>query len=201
MCGADPSQQGLEQEQIQAYKQAEQMTAQQYAEYQSVTEPMAAMFSSIFAGGPNQQGYSAPELDTLNAQAKEGTAENYKQAAAAVNEQMAAEGGGNNPLPTGGQEQLREQVGESAASNESNEETQIKEAGFTQGHNEWLEAAQGLQAIASGANPSGYEEAATGAGSAAATTANEIAQENDSWVNAALGAAGSIGAAALTKKP
>ena len=50
---------------------------------------MAQQFSSIFSMGPSQKGFDQSEENTLNAQAVEGTAENYSQAAKAVNEQTA----------------------------------------------------------------------------------------------------------------
>ena len=136
----------------------------------------------------------------MNAQAVEGTAANYKQAATAVNEHLAAEGGGTNPLPSGGQEQLQQEVANSAAANESNQETQIQEANYAEGARQYGAAASGLEGIATGTDPLGYENAATASGSAAANTANQIAQEDNSWVNAAIGAAGTIAGAALSGK-
>ncbi|MGA2085874.1 MAG: hypothetical protein ABSG60_10175 [Terracidiphilus sp.] len=193
MCGATGAQTQLQDEQMQAYQQAQQMTAEQYADQQAVYAPLKAQFDKIFAAGPNQQGFSEEETNTLNAQAVEGTAENYAQAAKATGEAIAAEGGGTNPLPSGAQSEMQQQVAEKAAQSESGEETQIQEANYNQGYQEWQQAGSGLMSIAAGDNPVGYETAATGAGTAAGTTANQIAQENNSWINAAIGAAGDIG--------
>jgi hypothetical protein len=193
MCGATGDQQQLTQEEMDAYKQGQQLTAQQYANQQSIYAPMAKQFSSIFAAGPNQTGYSAPELQALDSEALEGTAENYKGAAKAVNEEMAGQGGGTNPLPGGAQEELRQETADSAAAEESKEETGITESDYQQGYNEWQAAGSGLEGIAAGENPLGYEQAETGEAQVANTEANDVAEEQNSWINAAIGAAGAIG--------
>jgi hypothetical protein len=196
MCGATGDQTKLEGAQLEAYTQAQQMTKEEYGDQQAIYGPMAAQFKSILSAGPNQEGFSAGETEDLNAQAVEGTAENYKAAAKALGESQAAEGGGSIPMPSGAQEAQRAQLAESAAGQESGEEAQIKGASYQQGLNEWQAAAGGLESIAAGENPIGAESAATGAGSAAGTTADSIAAENNSWINAALGAAGSVAGAA-----
>jgi hypothetical protein len=191
MSGPTQQQTDLGDAQLAAYKQAADLTAKQYADQQAIFAPLVSQFQSIYAKGPNQTGFSTPELNTLNSQAVEGTAENYQAAAKGVNESIAAEGGGDNPLPSGGQIQLKQQVANSAAQEESSQENQINEADYTQGYNEWENAGQGLQTIAAGENPLGYESNETSSGSAAGTTASEIASEDDSWLNATIGAVGS----------
>jgi hypothetical protein len=190
MCGSTAAQDQLQGEQLQAYQQAQQLTAEQYANQQALYAPMAAQFQSILTRGPNAKGFSDEEEQHLDAQAVEGTAENYEGAAKAVNENLAAEGGGSNPLPSGGQTQLKEQVATSSAQEESREEEQIQQADYSQGYNEWENAGAGLETIAAGENPLGYEGAATSSGSAAGTTAEQIAEEENSWENAAIGAVG-----------
>jgi hypothetical protein len=193
MCGATSQQNQLTNEEIQTLQQGNQMTQQQYANQQAIYQPMAKQFQSIFAGGPSQTGYSQAELNSLDSQAVEGTAENYAGAAKAVGEATAAEGGGTNPLPSGGQTQLKQEVADSAAGEESKEETGITQSDYQQGYNEWQDAGAGLQSIAAGENPIGYENAATGEADAANSEANAVATEQNSWVNAALGAAGDVG--------
>jgi hypothetical protein len=193
MCGSTTTQNTLQTEQMDAYKQAQDLTAKQYANQQAIFKPMADQFSAIFQLGPSQEGFSDQESNALKAQAVAGTAQNYKQASEAVGESLAAEGGGNELITTGGAAQLKAEVAQSAAQQESQQLTQIKEADYAQGYRQWLNAGQGLEAIAAGENPLGYQAGATTAGGAAGTTANEIAEQNNSWINAALGAAGAIG--------
>jgi len=192
MCGASSQQMQLQQAQIDFYNQGTAEAEQTYAEDQSLLKQMQAVYDPILAKGPNQEGFSEAELNDLNATAVDTTAQNYQSAAKAVNEELAAEGGGDSSLTTGAATQLKEQTAESAARQESAEESQIKQADYAQGYNEFQGATAALEDVSGQYNPIGYSGAATGAGSAASTTANEIAQENNSWINAAIGAAASI---------
>jgi hypothetical protein len=201
MCGASSQQVQLEQEQADFYQNGIEESKTAFSEQQALLAQMEAVYDPILAKGPNQMGYSQDELNDLNGQAVEGTANNYKQAATAVNEQLAAQGGGNIPLTTGGQTQLKAEVASAAAQQQSSEEEQIQQAGYAQGYNEFTQATSALATASGELNPTAYENAATGAGSAAATTANQIAQENNSWINAAIGAAGSIGGAVVNQNP
>lgn len=194
MCGATGAQSTISQEQIDAYKQAQEMTSEQYANQQAIYAPMAKQLQSIFSQGPNQKGFSDAERNNLNAQAVEGTAQNYAQAARATGEKLAAAGGGNNPLTSGGQAQLSGEIASSAAGQQSQEESQIQQADYSQGYDEWKGAGAGLDAIAAGENPLGYENAATGSGSAAADEANAIAAQQNQWISAVSGAVGAVGA-------
>lgn len=191
MSGPTEQQNELGDAQLAAYKQAATLTAQQYANQQSIYGPMTTQFESIFAKGPGQKGFSDEEDEDLNAQAEEGTAENYGNAARAVGEAQAGRGGGTNPLPAGADSAIQSGIATSAAQEESRQESQIEAADYGEGHSDWENAGQGLQAIAAGDNPLGYEGAETSSGSAAGTTASEIASEDDSWLNAAIGAVGS----------
>lgn len=197
MSGPTAQQTELTNEEISAYQQAQTMTAEQYGKQSAIYAAMTPQFESIFAKGPNQKGFSDAETEDLNAQAVEGTAENYAQASKAVGEKLAGEGGGTNPLSSGAQAELEGDVATSAAQEESRQESQIESADYAQGEKEFEESAAGLSGIAAGENPLGFENAQTGAAGAANTEANAIAAEDDSWINAAIGAAGTLGGAAL----
>lgn len=192
MCGPTAQQTELGDEQIRAYQQAQQLTAQQYQNQQAIYAPMVQQFQSILDRGPGQAGFSPEEKSALDAETVEGTAENYRNASAAVGESLAAEGGGVAPTPTGSQQAIQAAVATSAAQEESKEQTGVETADYDQGYQEWLQAGQGLQSIAAGENPLGYEGAETGSGSAASSTEKDIAGEENSWVSAAIGAAGDI---------
>lgn len=199
MCGATSAQQQLQQEQIQAYQQAQQLTAEQYANQQAIYGPMSQMFQSIFSKGPSQEGFSDAEKNDLETGVVEGTAQNYANAAKAVNEQIAANGG-DTTMPSGAADEMKLETANSSAAEKSKEELQVNQADWEQGYNEWQNAGQGLQAIAAGDNPLGFENAETSSGSAASTTADQIAQEQNGWINAAIGGASSIASAYAGKK-
>lgn len=201
MCGATSAQNNLQAEDLQTLQEYNSAFQQQYGNQQAIYGNVTSVLDPILKAGPNQQGFSTAEENTLNSQAVEGTAENYAGAAKAVNEQIGAEGGGNTPISTGGQTELKEEVAQSAANTESGEETQIQEQNYQTGRQNFENAVSGEMAVASGENPIGYEEAATGQANATGNEANAIAQENNSWYNAALGAAGSIGSAVVSENP
>jgi hypothetical protein len=190
MSGPTAQQTELGDAQLAAYQQASDLTKQQYANQQAIYGPMTQQFQSIFAKGPGQKGFTGEEESDLNAQAVEGTAENYGNAARAVGETTAARGGGTNPLPTGADEAVQGNIATSAAQEESRQESQIEAADYSQGHSDWENAGAGLETIAAGDNPLGYESNATSAGTAAGNTAGEIASEDNSWLNATIGAVG-----------
>jgi hypothetical protein len=191
MSGPTMQQTELGDAQLAAYKQAADLTSQQYANQQAIFGPLVQQFQSIYAKGPGQEGFSDEETADLNAQVEEGTAENYGNAARAVGETTAARGGGTNPLPSGADSAIQGNIATSAAQEESREESQVESADYSQGYSEWQNAGAGLQSIAAGENPLGYEEGETSSGSAAGTTASQIASEDDSWLNATIGAVGS----------
>lgn len=180
------------------YQQGMQESKTTFGEQQDLLKQMEAVYNPILAKGPNQKGFSAEEETTLNAQTVEGTAENYRAAAKAVNEQMAAQGGGDNPLPTGGQEQLKEEVAASAAGEQSREETQVQQADYAQGYDEFKQAGEALSVASGQLNPTSYMHEATSAGSAAETTAKDINTEQNSWMAPVFGAIGAVGGAVAT---
>jgi hypothetical protein len=198
MTGPSASQIQLGAEQQQFFQQGMQEATANYGEQQDLLAQMEAVYNPILAKGPNAEGFSPAEQAALDAQAEQGTATNYTQAARAVGENIAAEGGGNNALPAGGGTQLKEEVAESAAGQESGEEQQILQANYATGEKEFENAGTELAVASNQLNPAGYASAATGEGSAAETTANQINQEKNSWMAPVLGALGSIGSGAMS---
>lgn len=199
MCGATTQQRDLQEQQAAFYKQGTQQQSQVYGEDQEILQAMQKVYSPILTAGPNQEGYSDAEKTDLNTQATEGTATGYGHAAEALGENLAAAGGGNDFLPTGTDTQLKAGLLASGAKNLSDEQLQIKNADYEKGYQTWLNAGQMMGNTAGLLNPTGYSGAATGAGVAAGNTADQIASENNSWMNAAIGAASSLGSAALSR--
>jgi hypothetical protein len=193
MSGPSSQQLQLQTDQLDFYQQGMQEAAATFGEDQSLLSQMEAVYQPILAKGPNTNAFAGAEQNALDAQAIEGTASNYTQAARAVGEETAAEGGGNNPLPSGASEQLKGEVATRAAGQESSEEEQILEAGYAQGEKEFENAGNELATVSGQLNPVGYANAATGEGNAAETTANQINKERNSWMAPVLGALGSLG--------
>jgi hypothetical protein len=200
MCGATSEQKELQREQMDFYKQGNERAATAFAEDQAILTQMQQIYAPILAKGPNQRGFSDEERNSLDAQTIDGTADNYARASRAVNEEMAAKGGGS-AMPTGAEIQLKQDVASSAAKEESRQQAQIIAADWAQGHKQFGEATDALMTASGHLNPTAYQNSATEAGGAASKTANDIAVASNSWVNAAIGAAGALGGAVVSENP
>jgi hypothetical protein len=194
-CGASSAQVGLQNSQIQFYNQLTANYAQQYSENQQILQELTKSFNPILAAGPDQQGYSPAELQSLQSEATTGVGQNYSAAQKALALEQGAQGGGNSFVPSGAASEQRAQLAESAAQQQSGEQLGIEQQNWAQGLSNYQFAANELAGVAAQYNPEGQAGAATGAGSSAATTANEVTQANQSWMQLAAGALGAAGGA------
>lgn len=193
MCGPTGAQsQDLESMQN-LQRQLQTESANTYGEEQGILSKMTAAYEPIVAAGPNQEGFSAAEKNTMDTQADEGVAQNYQQASRAIRENQAAEGGGDSYVPSGAEEALREGVTEAAAGQRSSEQLAITKADYDQGHTNYEEAAQNLAGTAQLINPLGYAGETTATGEAVGSEANTLAAQSNSWMAPVLGAVGAVG--------
>jgi len=194
MCGgASKEQKQISSEQNAYYAVMTQQAQAEFGMASGIFNMLKGTFGPILQAGPNQQGFSKPELDTLNAQAINQTGANYAKAARAVNESLAAQGGGNVKIDSGVNEEIKAQVAESAAETSSKEELGIQQANFDTGRQNFLTAAQVLSGAPNVFNPANSGSvAATDAGSAASKTAADITAANNSWMQMVTGAVGGV---------
>ncbi len=197
MCGANQQQQQISDAQQQMYQTLNSSYQTAFGQSQAITNALTAQFQPILAAGPGQQGFSAGENQSLNTSAAENIAQNYAAAQKATAQVLAARGGGNTLLPDSTSANLIAQNANLAAQQRSQAQNTITQANYAQGYQNWGQAANVLTSTAGLLNPNAYAGSATGAGTAAANTANQIAQANNSVWNAAIGALGSVGGAAL----
>ena len=199
MCGASSEQKELETEQAAFYAQATAQAAQVFGIANNVFNEISAATAPIVAAGPSQEGYSAAENQALNSQAISGTAGSYAKLQQALGAKEAANGGGPS-ITSGAQLQEQENLGASAANQLSNQQLGITTANYAQGNQKYNNAVSQLTAATNVFNTSAsVNNAATEAGSAASTTANQIAQENNSWVSSVTGALGGVAANTATQ--
>lgn len=194
-----------QQNQIEASQQSFMNTLQSsfgtaFAGQQNILNGLTKSLQSTLAGGPSQFGFSAPETTALNTQATSGNAQQYQFAKQAAGEAAAASGGGAAVLPTGAQGETQAELASQAAQSQSNQLLGIQEAGYKQGNQNYNNSVSGLSTVAGLENPSGLASNANSAGSAAASTAGQIQQENEAanpWTQVG-GLVGSLGGAALS---
>jgi hypothetical protein len=196
MCGATAAQTELQQQQAEFYKNLSDAYEMQFGSSETILDSLRSQFMPILQAGPNQQGFNPAELQDLQTQAIEGTGTNYAQASKALQENQAATTGGEF-LPAGATTQLQQELATSAAAEKSQEQQQITQASYAQGHANWAAAANELNDAAQMYNPLGYAGAATSSGEAAGTTANQIAQASNSVWGSVLGALGGVAGAAV----
>jgi len=189
---------GASQQQEQYYNTLINQANTEFGNASKVFNDLYSAMSPIVAAGPNQQGYSATELNNLNQVAIGGTSQAYNNAAKVARESSAA-AGGSNFIPSGATLQTNAAIAGSAAQQESSELSQIQSNNYAQGRENYFTAAGDLAGATGTFNPAtAGANAATEGGNSAANTANQIAQENNSWVQAVTGAIGGVAGSIAT---
>lgn len=192
MCGSTGAEDATSAAQADFYNQLTSSYKTEFSQFGNIANALTSTFTPILQAGPGQEGFSAAEKNALNSNATENTASQYGNAAQAIAQQGAAQGGGNAFLPSGVTQQLQAQNANAAAGSLASAKNTIVQNDYAQGQQNWLTAAQELGSTASMLNPTGFANAATGAGSAASTTENNIANQANSLWQAGIGAAGGL---------
>lgn len=192
MCGATQQQQDISQEQQQFYSNLTSQYATMFGENQGIVSALTSAYLPILQAGPSQQGFSSAEDTALRTQNTEGVATDYAQAQKATAQILAARGGGDTLLPSSVNANILASNANAAAAQRAQGENQITQANYTQGYQNWQSAANVLGGVGSMTNPTAFGSMTTGAGTAAASTANQIAQANFAPWGAVAGTAGAI---------
>ena len=200
LCGATPQQTSAQEQQASFATQVQQQASQVFGSDSSVFSDLMSTFAPTIAAGPNQEGFSAGEKSNLDSSAITETGQAYKNAKEAVGEAESAQGGGNTSGVTSGANVGTDlSVANSAAAQTSGELNQIDEADYQTGRANYDAATSGLlNATNSFNSATSSDNAETSAGTASANTANQIASENNSWVQSVTGALGGIAGAVTT---
>lgn len=190
MC-SNSAQTQIEGEQQSGFSTMQNEAQQVFGQNSALYSNLLNAFTPILNAGPDQEGFSGTEKAALDTQSTAGVTTEYQNAEKAAREQYAGEGGGNEYIPSGQEAEIEADTAASAAGKESELQSQITEADYSTGRENWLAAEQGLEGAGSAFNPSiSLDNAATGAGSAASTTATAIANSSNSWMGALGGMAG-----------
>ena len=198
MCGSTSEENDVSKEQADFYKTLTSEYSTIFGQNQAIIGSLTSQFTPILAAGPGQQGFSSQENTALNTQNTETVATDYAQAQKATAQILAARGGGNTMLPSSVSSNLLAQNANAAAATRAEGANKITMANYAQGYQNWNTAANVLGSTASLINPNSYSSSASTAGSDAATSAHQIAQDNFAPWGAAVGALGSVAGAALT---
>jgi hypothetical protein len=195
MCGASSEQEHMYSEQSKFYDTLTSQYKIAFGESSAILKALTKVFQPIFDKGPNQRGFSDEQRTDLHTTVTEGVAKGYAGAQRTLNEQRAARGG-SDFIPSGADVQQNEGLTALAADERAGLDLQVEQADWQAGLDLWKTAAGGLGGVAAEWNPTGMANAATGAGNAAANTANQIAAANNSvWQSVVGGLTGIAGAA------
>lgn len=177
--GATDDQKSLGQEQMSLFNEVAGHYSDVFQNAQNIMASLKQAWQPVVDRGINHYGFSLPEDSALRSTATSSIGQQYKNAAAASGERMAAVGGGNVALPSGVENAAKRNLAVEAASADANAQLGITEKGFEVGRENFLNASK-IMASAPGElfNPAtAASEAATGAGGSAAKTESEISQE------------------------
>lgn len=196
-CGASAGQTQAEQAQTTLTNQIMQQGQQVFGNSSQVFSDLTSSLAPTVAAGPNQQGFSQAELANLNSQAVTNSGVAYRNAAQAVGEAQSAQNGGNvGNVTSGSTTGTNLSVAEGAAQNTANQLGQISEANYATGRQNYDTALSGLAAAPNVYNAAtGVDNAATNSAEGEANTANQIATQNNSWMQAVSGALGGVAGA------
>ena len=169
----------------------------QFAANQSILGSLNNTFASVIAAGSNQQGYNTQEMNTLNSSVIQNTGQQYASAKKTLQENQAAQGGGNSMLPSGVASQQAATLATAAANETQSGLTQNLQASYNQGYTNYTNALTGELSVAGQQNATGMANAATGMSNSANSEANAVQAANQEEMNNIMGlATGAMGGAA-----
>ena len=192
LAKASSAQTNLANTQAQFYQTMINAYAVQFAGQSAILNSLQAAWDPILKAGPEQPGYSPQLTTSLNTAASDVIANNSASAETALNNDIAARGGGNAYVPSGAEEQLKAGFLSNEATQQSQATNAITQESYAQGNKNFMAASGALTNTAGLYAPLGYAGATTGAGNAAFGEATTINQENTAWQSALAGALGGI---------
>jgi hypothetical protein len=193
VCGPSESEINLQNQEASFDQTLQADYAQTFSANQEILSTLNSILQPIAEAGPNQQGYNAQELSTLNSEAINTNAQGVQQAEQAAGQQENALGGGRSFLPSGVNAQINAGIQTAGEENLSQEELGIEQSNFAAGRQNWQNALAGEASIAAGEAPLGYANATTQSNQAAFNEANDINQQsNQEWSDILGGITGGI---------
>ena len=181
------------------YKQLVAQQQETFGKYTKIYDSLNAQLMPIFKAGIDQFGFTPQQEATLRTAATNYTADAFKDQQVALENAMVARGGGESLLPSGAQEQLRQQLGVRQAQTEALQQLGITQTGFDLGRQNYLTALSGLQGGLAYANPNAFAGSANGA-AGNATDAIKLSADLNQTFNwgGLLGGIAGVGLSALT---
>lgn len=175
----------------------------QFANQSNILNTLNSSLTPIVNAGAGQYGYSNAQDAALRTQASAGTSTAFRNAKQSLGQDQAAQGGGDQFLPSGVKTQQQSQLATAAANQESSQQLGITNQGYEVGRQNFNNAVSAENGVAAQYNPNGYASSADSAGSTAYNSADENTKLNNAaspWgiVGGVLGGALSAGVSGFT---
>jgi hypothetical protein len=197
-CGPSNQEKAIAGQQLSLSTQLSQFFGTRFSQQSSVLQNLNNLLTPIAEAGPDQQGFGPQELAALHTQATEGVGANYEKATRALQNVLAAQGGGNEFLPTGAKGALQGTIATAGAAEQSRLDLGITEANYATGRKNWEEATRGLSSLANQYDPLGYAGGAQKGFDSSFNMADKISQEQNQAEASIYGGIASLGMDALT---
>lgn len=194
---ASSAEKNLATQQAGFYQTLTQDYGKQFANQSNVLASLQSAWNPILQAGPGQYGFTPQEDASLRTSSADSIAQGQLNAQKALNNTLAAEGGGNSFIPNGAQEQLKASLLSSAGQQQAASQNQITQAGYQTGLQNFNNASSALGGVAGQYAPTGYISGANSAGGEAFSSANAVNTQNNAWKSSLMGAIGGIGGAIL----
>ena len=197
VCGATSAQNQILGQQTGFATQVASQAGTIFGNASSVFNSLQSSLLPTINKGPNQAGFSAGELAARNAGVVQTGAQAAANAKSAIGNAAGAQGGGNTGLTAGASTVNSANAMADISQGTATELNKVQQQNYEVGRQEYNDAIKGEEGSTEVFNPA---TSAANAGSealgGAAKTANDVASQQNSWVNAAIGALGSVAGAA-----
>jgi|SRR5579859_266493 len=178
MCGPTSEEKALQASSMNFASLLQKNYAARYASQTDVLNAINRSLSPILSAGPNQHGFSGPQLAAYQTQAINQAGAAAKNAEQAARTFGAGEGGGGTSgLTSGITKQIESSIASQEAQNLGNQQNQITQADYALGSQNYWRAAGGAQSLAAGYNPSSEMGGAIGENSQSFGQASQIQQQ------------------------
>jgi hypothetical protein len=199
MCGPSSSETALQQSSQNFASMLQNNYGQLFGSQVGVLNAINRSLSPILAAGPNQQGFSGPELAALQTQAINSAGAANTAAQQAARTYGAGQGGGGTSGVTSGiTKQIESAIGSQSAQALGGQEDQIAQANYQQGNANYWRAQGGMNALASGYNAGGTAGEAINENNASFGQANTVNQQQQQEDQMIAGGLTSLAGSALT---
>ena len=202
MCGPSSAEKALNNT-IQSFASTVESQAKQvFGAVSGLFNSVTASLGKIVAAGQGQQGWGAPETSAVNSQIVNNAATSARNEKSAVGNAVSAIGGGNTVSPSGLATAVNLQTNQAVEATKSQQEEQATVANYQQGNQNYFAAINGEEAAPNMFNAATNATNAANDANKEAVSSQQMIDSQANWwqplAAAAIGAAGSVGAAAIS---